>query len=198
MSNTLSGTEAGSHAAGPGSTGLSRVAAAEGLLARVEARFVQLLMVVLLVVGVAQVVVRSAGERSLGTDEVTTMTMAVLVFVGSGIVVYTAENIAIEILEFIKKESLQKVFRLAGMFATGVFALVFGYHSWDLMSRIGWEEKTLQLGLPLALSAAAMVVGAVLMLLHTVGNGLRLVLGEDRYRDPHRASLLVDETAEVE
>ncbi len=198
MSGTLHHPNIGSPAAGSGRSGLSRVAAAEGLLARVEARFVQLLMVVLLVVGVAQVVVRSAGQRSLGTDEITTMTMAVLVFVGSGVVVYTAEYIAIEILEFIKKESLQKVFRMAGMVATAVFAVVFGYYSWDLMSRIGWEEKTLQLGLPLAISAAAMVVGAVLMLLHTVGNGLRLVLGEERYRDPHRAALLVDETAEVE
>lgn len=198
MTDTFPGVGAES-APPPGrSTALSRVATAEGLLARAEARFVQLLMMVLLLMGVAQVVVRGAGQRSLGTDEVTTMTMAVLIFVGSGIVIYTAEYIAIEILEFIEKESLQKVFRLAGMVATGIFALVFGYHSWDLMARIGWEEKTLQLGLPLAISATAMVVGAALMLLHTIGNGLRLVLGEGRYRDAHRAALLVDETAAVE
>jgi len=179
-------------------TPLARVAAVEGLIARVEARVVQVLMLVLLVVGVAQVVIRESGQRSMGTDEVTSVTMAVLVFVGSGIVAYTAENIAIEVLDFLRKESLERLFRLVGMVATALFAVVFGYYSWDLLTAVGWSQKTLQLGIPLGVSLVAMVVGAVLMLLHTVGNGLRLLLGEDRYHDPHRAALLVDVTEEVE
>ncbi|WP_375000382.1 TRAP transporter small permease [Aeromicrobium sp. CTD01-1L150] len=174
---------------------LARLARAEGLLARLEARFVQLLMMLLLVVGVLQVAIRMAGQRSAGTDEITTMTMITLIFVGCGIITYTAEYIAIEVLDFVRHEVARTVFRLAGMLATGVFAVIFGYYSWDLMSRIGWQEKTLQLGLPIAATAAVMVVGAALMLLHTVGNALRVVFGEDRYRDSRRAALLTDEGA---
>lgn len=174
---------------------MRRLAQLEGALARVEAVLVALVMVVMFVAGVAQVAIRMSGLRSAGTDEITTLSMAVLVFAGAGLVIYTADNVAIEVLEYVKSDRVRRFARLVGVLALILFSVIFGYYAWDFADRVG-SERTLQLGLPLIISAGAMVVGAVLMFIHAVGSGIRLLLGERP--DPYRDRLLVNETATVE
>jgi TRAP-type C4-dicarboxylate transport system permease small subunit len=176
---------------------MRRLAKLESGLARVEAVLVALVMAVMFVAGVAQVVIRTAGMRSAGTDEITTLSMAVLVFAGAGLVVYTADNVAIEVLDYLKNERARRALRLVGVCAVGLFAVIFGYYSWDFASRVGLNERTLQLGLPVMISAGSMVVGAVLMFVHTVGSALRLVAGEEGH-DAVQERLIVGQTGGIE
>jgi TRAP-type C4-dicarboxylate transport system permease small subunit len=162
----------------------------EGALARVEAVVVQVLMAAMFVAGVAQVLIRMAGWRSAGTDEITTLSLAVLTFAGAGLVVYTADNVAVEVLEYIKNDRIRRTLRLIGLGALGLFSLVFGYYSWDFAARVGLNERTLQLGLPVMISAGAMVLGAALIFIHTVGSAVRLVRDELLDDDPMRERLM--------
>lgn len=176
---------------------MSKLARLESALARIEAALVQLVMVIMFVAGVAQVVIRTAGLRSVGTDEITTLSMAVLVFVGAGLVVYTADNVAIEVLDYLKSDRARRYLRMVGVLALAVFSVVFGYYSWDFAGRVGLNERTLQLGLPVMISAGSMVVGAVLMFVHTVGSALRLVSDGDAH-DPVRERLIIGQTGGIE
>lgn len=159
--------------------GPSRLYAVEDALARVEKVIVVLAMAVMFVAGVAQVAVRLGGARSLGTDEVVTLSMAVLVFVGAGLIVRTADHIAIEVLQYLPDLRMRRVLRGIGLIALVVFGFVFGYYAWDFTSTVT-GERTLQLGIPVVVSAGAMVIGSVLIVVHAAGALVRLVMGEDQ------------------
>lgn len=156
---------------------VSRLFGIEDALAKVEKVIVVVSMVVMFVAGVAQVAVRLAGARSLGTDEVVTLSMAVLVFVGSGLVVRTADHIAIEVLQYLPDPRLRRALRGVGLLALCLFAVVFGYYAWDFTTSVT-GERTLQLGIPVVVSAGAMVLGSALILVHALGGLLRLLRGE--------------------
>lgn len=149
----------------------------EARLARVERSIVVTAMMVMFAAGIAQVGIRLAGWRSVGTDEIVTFSMAILVFVGAGLIVYTADHIAIEVLEYVPNVRLRTILRGFGLVALGVFGAVFGYYALDFFGSVS-GEKTLTLGLPLFISAGAMVVGAALILVHAVLAVMRLVAGE--------------------
>lgn len=145
----------------------------EGLLVRGERLIVGLAMVVLLAAGLFQVIVRLLGVRSLGTDEIASLAMVTLIFVGAAMITATKDAIAVEVAEFIPSAIMRRVLGLVVHCVTILFGVTFTYFAWELaLVAIGTGEQSLQLGIPKAIPTTLMAVGGALLTLHAI---LRLI-----------------------
>lgn len=141
----------------------------EGLLISVEKVLITAAMFVLLAAGLIQVIIRAAGFRSIGTDEVTSVMMVGLIFIGAALTIATGDVISVEVADIIGSARARWVIRLFALVITVVFGCVFTYFAvefWTVALSTG--EISLQLAIPKALPTGLMALGGALMTLHSL------------------------------
>lgn len=147
----------------------------EELLIKIEKVIITLMLALMFVAVVVQVFVRYFNLPIRDTTEMSVMTMALITFMGCGLLVHTKDHITCEIDQLFRSHRVRFLFELFTSLAMLIFIGVFTYLGYDLlMYAVEGGEKTLELGIPLTIPFATMVIGMILMLIHTVSNIIKL------------------------
>lgn len=144
-----------------------------------EKTAVTLSLVVMFLAAVVQVFLRSAGMRSVGTNEIASIAMAALVFIGAGLAVHTHDHIAVEILSLIKQQTVRRALELLSGSLLLVFGCILTYYSVGYLETVAASgERGLELGIPTTVPVAAVVAGGMLIVLHAATNLVRMLLAD--------------------
>src|SRR5699024_2416657 len=112
---------------------------------------------------IIQVFVRVMGQSSIGTTEIGMLGMSVLTFIGTSAIVYTKDQITIELTQVLKSQKLVFWLDVLVSITMIIFGVVFiriVYIFFEFTRVSG--ERTLELGIPLTISAGAMMLGIAL------------------------------------
>lgn len=142
---------------------------AEAVIVSVEKTVITAAMFVLLAAGLIQVVIRAMGFRSIGTDEVTSVMMVALIFIGAALTTATGDSISVEVADIIKSARIRWFVKLVVLLITVLFGCVFTFFAFEFMNvALASGEKSLQLSIPKALPTGLMALGGALLTLHAV------------------------------
>ncbi|RSK55154.1 TRAP transporter small permease [Bacillus canaveralius] len=123
-----------------------------------------------------QVAVRSLGVNIVGTADISLLNMSFLTFIGVGLAIYTKDQIAIESTALFSSGKIRFRIEIISSIFTLIFGIVLLYVFIPFfMYMLETGEKTLELGIPVAFSTGFSVIGAVLVILHSIGDILRLI-----------------------
>lgn len=147
----------------------------EKVLSQIEKVVVTLMMVIMFITVCMQVVARFFNLKIPDTSDISLVAFAVMTFIGSGLLVYTKGHISIEVGTLFNSKKVDFIFSLL----TNIFMLVFA----GVVLNIGYSllvyalesgEATMALRIPMAVPFSSLVIGLVLMLIHTIGNLIEL------------------------
>jgi TRAP-type C4-dicarboxylate transport system permease small subunit len=142
----------------------------EGVIAQLEKGIVIIALMVMLIATFLQVILRFAGLPLMGTVDIGLLSLAIFTFIGIGLAAYTNDHIIIEAIELMPSRKIRMISRFAALLLTFVFGIVLVwivYPYWTYTIESG--EKTIELGIPLAVHIGAFFAGGVLLVLHTIG-----------------------------
>ncbi|QOY36627.1 TRAP transporter small permease [Anaerobacillus isosaccharinicus] len=143
----------------------------ENILFQVERVIVTLMMATMFVTVFLQVVTRFFNLRIPDTTDISLVAFAVMTFIGAGLLVYTKGHITIEVSTLIKSKKIVFVFELLTHISLLVIIAVILNMGYSLLAfSIDSREATMALRIPMAIPFSALVIGLVLMLIHTIGN----------------------------
>lgn len=141
----------------------------EAVLVTIEKAVITAVMFVLLIAGLLQVIIRAVGVRSIGTDEITSVMMVALIFIGAALTVATNDAIAVEVADFIRSARIRWMIKLVSLVVMLIFGCVFTFFAVEYMAvAMSSGEVSLQFGIPKALPTGLMAVGGALMTLHSL------------------------------
>lgn len=142
---------------------------------KVEAAIITVSLLVMLIAVLIQVLVRMLGINSVGTTEIGMLGMSILTFIGTSAIAFTKDHITIELEQVIKSPRMQYWMNVCSTLIMIVFGFVFisvayTFFNFTLMS----GEKTIQLGIPVAIPIGSMVIGSLLLIYHSICDFVRL------------------------
>ncbi|KYG89203.1 hypothetical protein A0U40_12745 [[Bacillus] sp. KCTC 13219] len=143
----------------------------ENRLYKIQETFIAIALLIIMLAVVLQIIGRLAGWHSLGMPEYAAIGMTVITFIGASAITYTRDYIAIELNQIIKSKKVQLIFKLIVDIIIIVFAILFINISWAFFGFVvASKEKTLEVGIPLAVPYGLIVLGILLMLVHSASN----------------------------
>ncbi|WP_160058333.1 TRAP transporter small permease [Alkalicoccus saliphilus] len=140
-------------------------------LSKLEKILVTLMMMIMFVSVFIQVLSRFFNLPIPDTSDISLVSFAMMTFFGTGLLVYTKGHILIEITSLIKSQKIVFIFDVLSniaMLIIGAILLNIGFAL--LMYFFENREATMALRIPLAVPFTSLVIGLVLMLVHTIGN----------------------------
>lgn len=141
----------------------------------VESIIITASLAVMLIAVVIQVLIRLLGLNSIGTTEVGMLAMSILTFIGTSTIIFTKDHITIELEQLIKSERLVYWMNVISTFIMMIFGIIFTSVTYTFFIFILESgEKTIELGIPVAISIGSMVIGSLLLVFHSIGDLLRL------------------------
>lgn len=154
---------------------MSLYARFEKVLFQIERVVVTLMMVIMFITVCLQVVARFSNLSIPDTSDISLVSFAVMIFIGSGLLVYTKGHISIEVSTLFNSKKINFIFALL----TNIFMLVISGVILDigyslLVYALESGEATMALRIPMAIPFSALVIGLILMLIHTIGNLIEL------------------------
>ena len=121
-----------------------------------------------------QILVRFFDLNVVGTSDISLLNMSFLTFIGLGITVFTKDYIAIEVYDLISNPRIKAIVQLVSSVAMLIFGAVIIFVFYPFFSYLLESgEKTLELGIPLALPIGSALLGAGFVVLHSIGNIIR-------------------------
>lgn len=148
----------------------SRYAKFEKMLFHIEKSIVTLMMMIMFVTVFLQVVARFFNLPIPDTSDISLVTVAVMTFIGAGLLVYKKGHITIEVNKLIKSKKIVFICDLLTNIGMVIFIAVFLNLGWSLLAyAIDSGEATMAMRIPMAIPFSALVIGMILMLIHTVG-----------------------------
>lgn len=143
----------------------------EKLIVKIEKIIITVLLAIMFLAVIMQVVARYFYLPIIDTTEMSVMIMSLITFIGAGLAIYTKDHICVEITNLFKSKRLKFIFELFVSIFMMIFICVFlylGYFLLDYALQSG--ETTLELRLPLYIPYVTMIIGLILMLVHTISN----------------------------
>ncbi|MBN6205765.1 TRAP transporter small permease subunit [Ralstonia pickettii] len=142
----------------------------------VEAFIIVVSLVAMFIAVVIQVIVRAIGMNSIGTTEVGMLAMSILTFIGTSAIIYTKDHITIELEQLIKSERLVYWMKLITTIIMVIFGLIFISVTYTFfLFTLESGEKTIELGIPVAIAAGSMVIGTSLLIFHSISDFMNLI-----------------------
>ena len=142
----------------------------EKVLYKIEKVIITLMMTIMFITVFLQVVARFFNLPIPDTTDISLVSFAVMTFIGAGLLVYKKGHITIEVSKLIKSKKIVFIFDLLTNIAMLIFIGVFLNIGWSLLSfSLRSGEATMALRIPMAIPFSAIVIGVVLMLIHTIG-----------------------------
>ncbi len=133
------------------------------------------MMVIMFITVFLQVLARFFNLPIRDTSDISLVSFAIMTFIGAGLLVYTKGHISIELTKLIKSKKIVFTFDLLTNIAMLVIVAVILNMGYSLLAySIDSREATMALRIPMAIPYSALVVGLVLMLIHTIGNIIEL------------------------
>lgn len=153
----------------------------EGGLSAFEKRAAALALVAILI-GVGLTIITRAIRLPIpSTGELAIVAMAPLTFIGAAFASYMHQHITIDIIDAVANAPIR---RLAAILASLSMCVFAGTYSWLALAffQYVWSsgERLIDLGIPVWIPVGCIVIGSVLMLVHSSLDVLRLVLGLPR------------------
>ncbi|WPK12817.1 TRAP transporter small permease [Lysinibacillus louembei] len=141
---------------------------------KIQEAFIAIALLIIMLAVILQIVGRLAGWHSLGMPEYAAIGMTVITFIGASAITYTRDYIAIELNQMIKSRKVQLIFHLIVDVIIIVFAVLFINISWTFLQFVvASGEKTLEVEIPLSIPYGLIVLGILLMLIHSVSNVIK-------------------------
>lgn len=141
---------------------------------------------------VVQVIARALGLSSIGMSEIGMLGMSVLTFIGTAAITYTKDYITIELEQIIKSKKVVHWMKIITNIIMIIFGVLFVTVAYPLfLFTITSGDKTLELGIPVAVSIGAMLLGVLLLIFHSLCDLLRLFILN---KDDENKSLLKEES----
>ena len=150
----------------------------EGLLAGIEKRVTAISLLVIMIAITATILVRLLGLSLPSFGEYALVAMSPLTFVGAAFCSYMHRHITIDVVNQFGNPLLRTLTRIAASLAMAGFAATFCWISWRLFSHaFSSGESLIDLGTPVWMPVACIVLGSALMFVHAALDVLRLCLG---------------------
>lgn len=147
--------------------------------ARLEEGFLVLLLIALIGVGGLQVLLRYGFSRPLvWPEEFAGLLLLWLAFVGASLANRQGSHVAVTVILDLLPGRVQGGLRLLWEVLIGAFLVLIAWQGWRLVV-LHWDVENPALGYSVAFGEAALPVGALLALLSTFRNILRLL--RDRF-----------------
>lgn len=142
---------------------------------KVEAIIIATALAIIFIAVTVQVLIRMLGMNSVGTTEIAMVSMSILTFIGTSATMYTKDHITIEITQLIKSQKLVYWVNVILTMLLLVFGIVFIRIVYTLLNFTLYSgDKTLELGIPLAIPIGSMVLGILLLIIHSICDLIKL------------------------
>jgi TRAP-type C4-dicarboxylate transport system permease small subunit len=154
----------------------------EGGIFKVESIIITVSLIAMFIAVVVQVITRTLGMSSVGMTEIGMLAMSILTFIGTAAITYSKDHITIELEQIIHSAKVihwMKILTDVIMIIFGVVFISVAYSFFAFTLTSG--DKTIELGIPVAIPIGAMVLGIVLMIFHALCDLIRLF---QRKKDP--------------
>jgi TRAP-type C4-dicarboxylate transport system permease small subunit len=153
----------------------------ERSLVTIELRVAAASLLIILLAIVVSVVARLLALPIPNLAELAVVAMSPLTFLGAAACTYLGKHINIELVQMLRPGKLRGILELAALAGQAAFGLVFTYAAWGFLA-YAWEsgESLIDLGTPLYVPGAFIVVGALLILLHASLGCCRIVMAKQK------------------
>lgn len=146
----------------------------EVLLYRFEAVVTVAALAVTLVAVAISVTARFFNLPIPNTGEWALVAMSPLAFVGAAMCTYLGGHICVDVAQLLPSQRLRAIARAVASSAQLMFATLFVYSAWSFFAyALESGERLLDLGTPLAIPAAFLVIGSALIIVHAAADLVR-------------------------
>lgn len=150
----------------------------EVLLFRCEALVAGVSLAVMLVMIAISVATRFFDLPLPNTGEWALVAMSPLTFIGAAMCTYLGGHIAVDVAQMLPSERLRATARALASLTQITFAALFAYAAWTFFDYALFSgERLLDLGTPLTVPAAFVVLGGALIGVHATADLVRQCLG---------------------
>ncbi|MGI2327934.1 TRAP transporter small permease [Planococcus sp. YIM B11945] len=149
---------------------------------KVESFIITVSLIGMFLAVVIQVITRTLGMSSVGMTEIGMLGMSILTFIGTSAITYSKDHITIELEQVIHSTKVvhwMKIITDVIMIIFGVVFISVAYSFFEFAVTSG--DKTIELGIPVAIPVGAMLLGVALMVFHALCDLIRLF---QRKKDP--------------
>ena len=147
----------------------------EKILMKFEKFFVMIAFVLIFITVVIQGVQRAFNLPIPDTSDLSIIAQSVFTFMCVGMLVNTQGHITIEVHKMIKNREFLYIVEMIKNVVTLIFAGLFIYLGYDLAAyAITGGTATMAMRIPLWIPYGAMLIGLIFMVLHTIGEMMRL------------------------
>lgn len=167
--------------AAPNSGLLRLLDGVEGGLSAFEKGVAALSMLVILLGIVVMVVARVTNLPLPATGELAIVAMSPLTFIGGAFCTYMHRHITIDAVEALGSPAVRRVVRVLASMAMALFAGLYSWLAFSFFEYV-WSsgERLIDMGTPVWIPVVCIVLGSVLMMVHSALDVVRLTLGLPR------------------
>jgi len=149
---------------------------------KAESIIITVSLVAMFLAVVVQVLTRTLGMSSVGMTEIGMLGMSILTFIGTSAITYSKDHITIELEQVIRSKQVVHWMKVITDIIMIIFGAVFISVAYSFFQfTITSGDKTIELGIPVAIPIGAMLLGIVLMIFHALCDLIRLF---QRRKDP--------------
>jgi TRAP-type transport system small permease protein len=155
---------------------LTKYARFEEILFKIEKFVITLMMLIMFVTVFFQVITRFFNLPIPDTSDISILAVTIMTFIGAGLLVYTKGHITLEVTSLIKSKKWVFIFDICTHIAMLVIIGVLLNIGYSLLTfAIESREATMAMRIPMSIPFSALVIGLILMVIHTIGIILKLI-----------------------
>jgi TRAP-type transport system small permease protein len=155
---------------------LSKFERFEEMLIKVEKFVITLMMTIMFITVFFQVITRFFNLPIPDTSDLSLVSFTIMTFIGAGLLVYTKGHITLEVTSLIKSKKIVFIFDLFTHIAMIIIIGVLLSIGYSLLTfALESNEATMAMRIPMSIPFSALVIGLILMLIHTIGIILKLI-----------------------
>jgi TRAP-type transport system small permease protein len=155
---------------------LSKFERFEEMLIKVEKFVITLMMAIMFITVFFQVITRFFNLPIPDTSDLSLVSFTIMTFIGAGLLVYTKGHITLEVTSLIKSKKIVFIFDLFTHIAMIIIIGVLLSIGYSLLTfALESNEATMAMRIPMSIPFSALVIGLILMLIHTIGIILKLI-----------------------
>lgn len=148
----------------------------EEMLIKVEKFVITLMMAIMFITVFFQVITRFFNLPIPDTSDLSLVSFTIMTFIGAGLLVHTKGHITLEVTSLIKSKKIVFIFDLFTHIAMIIIIGVLLSIGYSLLTfALESNEATMAMRIPMSIPFSALVIGLILMLIHTIGIILKLI-----------------------
>jgi TRAP-type C4-dicarboxylate transport system permease small subunit len=146
------------------------------MLIKIEKFVITLMMAIMFITVFFQVITRFFNLPIPDTSDLSLVTFTIMTFIGAGLLVYTKGHITLEVTSLIKSKKIVFIFDLFTHIAMIIIIGVLLSIGYSLLTfALESNEATMAMRIPMSIPFSALVIGLILMLIHTIGIIIKLI-----------------------